>query len=342
MPAGGVCFAFAELDPSESVFQRGDSCYVYGRGAKKWRSAEGRCEALGGHLTCLNDQTEASFIVDTVLGLMGLDPIAAPSSFFIGLNHRGNEGAFDWADPDCCSNYRKWDVSRHTDANTGSTTVTRQAVERTRALACVTANVYAGVHNLYSVDCGIAHAYVCEAHAQQSAVACATCGAGLFARKGAATCETCPFGSYSSSAGSSACEACPRWSPAGVLTGLFGRTTATSGGSLHCGGNLGRAQRAAYFLDSTLGLVVAAVLGAGAAFLPWSVAKAMDRHVRARSADFYRKAGCSIGWTASVTLALASVSFAVFLQPLRQESKNWPFRGRPRPTTGAICNFVGL
>lgn len=145
VPSAGTCFAGMNKSLTASY---GGSCY-YVASAAKWTHAEQECTRAGGHLACVNDETEATFLVDWVRGT------ALTTTFWIGLNDRGNEWAYDWSNPRCCSNYRRWEVQRLTNSD-GTTSVLREPAGSDAATdggtirtRCVHMSTEAGINKLY-------------------------------------------------------------------------------------------------------------------------------------------------------------------------------------------------
>jgi len=349
VPAQGVCFAELGLGANASR-QLGGSCYYYSPGATKWTTAEQICDRLGGHLACVNDETEATFLADWVRS-----PYGKPA-FWIGLNDRGNEQAYDWSNKKCCSNYRRWDVAVSTTTNADGSeekTVTRQpdgptAVDTAGGLKrarCVTMGVSAGLNKLFDEVCSSHFPFVCEAPASRDSTACAACGSGTFAKPGDAACESCAWGTYADGPGHASCDACPTWSPAAVQSRWFpgarGRAAATSGGSVRCGGNLGRPQRAALVSLSILMPVIAGV----AALVPQVLQHGLGSYLARRGLAYARaEAREQIAAVASgVVLACGAALWLIvplWLRPLRQREDGdpalkWPFRGRKAATSEA-------
>ncbi|KAH8051224.1 hypothetical protein JL722_10923 [Aureococcus anophagefferens] len=320
----GVCFAELGLGANASR-QLGGSCYYYSPGATKWTTAEQICDRLGGHLACVNDETEATFLADWVRSPYG------PTAFWIGLNDRGNEQAYDWSNKKCCSNYRRWDVAVSTTTNADGSeekTVTRQpegptAVDTAGGLKrarCVTMGVNAGLNKLFDEVCSSHFPFVCEAPASRDSTACAACGSGTFAKPGDAACESCAWGTR---AGSRRARG-----------GDVGRVRALRG-------NLGRPQRAALVSLSILMPVIAGV----AALVPQVLQHGLGSYLARRGLAYARaEAREQIAAVASgVVLACGAALWLIvplWLRPLRQREDGdpalkWPFRGRKAATSEA-------
>ena len=56
----GECFVDYPWVDARFVRQFEGSCYYYNQFGAKWTNAEASCVSIGGHLACLNDETEVT------------------------------------------------------------------------------------------------------------------------------------------------------------------------------------------------------------------------------------------------------------------------------------------
>jgi len=333
VPSRGNCFAGTPYADSPWAAEFEGSCYLFVNSGVKWTDAEANCRELGGHLACLNDETEASWIVDYGRGV-------GVTEMWIGLNDRGNDKAYSWSNTKCCSSYRKWNVD-HVEGSEGASMTTREPTgdvagedSTTQRSRCVRMSANAGLNKLYDDPCAMHYASVCEAPVASGAKACEPCKSGTYARGGADECTTCAFGTFAPRKGHASCVACPTWSPARLLQNSF--AGAGGGDAVRCGGGLGRPQRAAYISLATLTAPAAIAVF----FLAYGNQVGLGEWLRARElargVPFGTRPetlGCSAGIGAALATMMAGTFFSAWLAPLRQQTASWPFRGALQRTT---------
>mmetsp|Transcript_19508 Transcript_19508/g.29648 ORF Transcript_19508/g.29648 Transcript_19508/m.29648 type:complete len:1070 (+) Transcript_19508:75-3284(+) len=331
VPDLGICFLGTEYESSISngstvhnyyVRQMDGSCYLFAQNSVYWTSAERDCYRLGGHLVVYNGQNEANAVASTFAFDFSI------SDFWIGLNERGNEKAFDWTNKKQCSDYRNWQTTSTSDGSE-----TREPTEdiELESYRCVRSDSNA---KLYDENCRSTRRYVCEAPIFQGARSCSECRIGYYAKSGDLECSTCDFGEYTDQKGSSSCDTCPTMSPARLLANQFGKD-----GSFQCGGSLGKKQRFAYIFVS----VLAGVAPIPMAILTWLMSFRLSRPFAATGLACWPNSNenlrSAVGFTAAIisclTTATAGGLLSTWLKPLKQESTDWPYKGRRTPSTRA-------
>ena len=99
----------------------------------------------------------------------------------------------------------------------------------------------------------------------RGARSCVGCRKGQFAAApGSNRCTACEWGRYAETSGTSQCTACPTTSPASLLQRAFGERYDDSvdakphdtgtGGSVHCSGAIGAAQRPGLVIFNSVGV----------------------------------------------------------------------------------------
>ena len=68
---------------------------------KSWENAENTCQSYGGHLTSITNQSEQTFIYNTINQYKN-------EHFWVGYNDRANESNFVWTDGSNPSAYKNW------------------------------------------------------------------------------------------------------------------------------------------------------------------------------------------------------------------------------------------
>jgi len=192
-----------------------------------------------------------------------------------------------------------------------------------------------GEDRAYAEDCGGALPYVCQAPVARAATACAPCPTGSYAVPGASYCSACPLGTYAPHAGMAGCTTCGAWTPARMLASTFSpHAHRAGGGSIKCGGSLGRPQRNSYLTIAVLGVPVAVTASVFSyiAFLRLGAFAARKgaplRGFNSRLRD--REWWANVGTTCIAIFGSLATAFAcAFLQPVRQHSNySWPYKGR--------------
>ena len=326
VPNEGRCFGGGAV-PRNRIRSFDGSCYFFSEAEETWTKAERECLKLGGHLVVFNGHTEADEVAR-------LGEILHTEDFWIGLNERGNKKAFDWSNPNVCSDYRNWGIGAITCSNCDNKE-NNQAREPTddsgkESYRCVRSDRDA---RLYDEKCRKPErTFVCEAPVREAATTCSKCRMGYYAAAGDIECRSCEFGRYATKNGAGECDVCPTMSPARLLANHF-----TPQGSVQCGGNLGRRQRDAYLAVCCMSAVAPFFLTFLIAVLnfevaPWFVARGLAAFPTRN--EQYRGAVFSMGTPVAFFLSpIAGALMAEWLEPHNQQVEDWPYKGRRTAST---------